>query len=380
MSRTNVLRRWSTAPAKTWTSVFGGARLRTVPAAVVEGSELVHLGGGETVPCPGIDALPMAPGARRLGLGSPSLALPPAKVHVLRNVKLCPGSRLVTTMSGKVVAESMTADMAGRAEVCDEELKATPIRVDGTIALFRSPWQPQFHTLVDHLPRAALLAQPAMRHIGPVTLVHDGPLSDTERQLLPRLLGRHIRLLEVEAGTPITADRVLLPSYVTRPYAGAIPSWYRRWLDREFATVRLADADLAGGRRRYFIDRTGGDRQVTNRADLDRVLERHNITTIRPSAMPVQERIVRFRDAELVIGVIGSGMSNLLYSREARVVELLPGQEVLPHFYYLAASKGLPYEYLAAPDDGHYIAAEDRLHRDVTVNTEALDAMLRELV
>jgi len=380
MTRTNVLRRLGSGPAQAWTSVFGGSRLRTVPAAVVEGSELVHLGGGETVPCPGIDALPMAPGARRLGLGSPSLALPPAKVHVLRNVKLCPGSRLVTTMSGKVVAESMTADMAGRAEVCDEELKAAPIQVDGTIALYRSPWHPQFHTLVDHLPRAALLAQPAMRHIGPVTLVHDGPLSDTEQQLLPRLLGRHIKLLQVEAGTPITADRVLLPGYVTRPYAGAIPSWYRRWLDREVATVRVADDLSVGGRRRYFVDRVGGNRQVANRDDLERVLQRHHITTIRPSALSVQERIVRFRDAELVIGVIGSGMSNLLYSREARVIELVPGQEVLPHFYYLAASKGLPYQYLPAPDDGTYIAAEERLRREVTVDTEALDAMLRELV
>ncbi len=31
--------------------------MRTVPAAVVEGSELIHLGGGETVPCPGIETM-----------------------------------------------------------------------------------------------------------------------------------------------------------------------------------------------------------------------------------------------------------------------------------------------------------------------------------
>ena len=33
---------------------------RTVPAAVLEGTELIHLGGGESVPCPGIESLPLA--------------------------------------------------------------------------------------------------------------------------------------------------------------------------------------------------------------------------------------------------------------------------------------------------------------------------------
>ena len=85
-----------------------------MPAAVLEGTELIHLGGGENVPCPGVETLPLAPSARRLGLGSPSLALPPARVHVLRDVTLCPDSRLVIDRRGRIVAESLTADMVGR--------------------------------------------------------------------------------------------------------------------------------------------------------------------------------------------------------------------------------------------------------------------------
>lgn len=346
---------------------------------MLDGSELIHLGGGETVPCPGIESTPLAPAARRLGLGSPSLALPPAKVHVLRDVKVCPGSRLVTTLGGRIVSESMTPDMPDRVEVCDDEFRATPVELPGTIALYRSPWKPQFHSLVDQLPRAALLAQPAMRGVGPITLVHDGPLTDIEAQLLPRLLGRQVTLLEVESGVPLVAERVLLPGYVTRPFAGAIPSWYRRWLDREAATMRTGSVSSSGGRRRYFVDRSAGDRIVTNRAELDEVLTRHHVTTIRPSAMGARERIVRFRDAEVVIGVIGSGLSNLVFSRSTRVVELLPGPELLPHFFYLSAAKGLPYECVPAPVDGLRISAEDRLYRDVVVDTDALDAILTDL-
>jgi hypothetical protein len=216
-----------------------------------------------------------------------------------------------------------------------------------------------------------------MRRVGPITLVHDGPLSDLEAHLLPRLLGRQIELLEVEPGQPLTAERVLLPGYVTRPFTGAIPSWYRRWIDREVAGLRVDASDRGpGGRRRYFVDRPHGDRSISNRASLDRVLDRHQITAVDPSTMTARERIIRFRDAELVVGVPGSGMSNLVFSRSTRVVELLPGRELLPHFYYLAAAKGLPYQYVPAPEDGRSLDAEERLHRPVEVDTEALDAAL----
>jgi hypothetical protein len=380
MSRgSDVLRRLSPVRAASWSSLFGSHRLRTVPAAVLEGSELVHLGGGETVPCPGIESVQLAPAARRLGLGTPSLALPAAKVHVLKDVKVCPGTRVVTTMNGRIVAESMTSDMSDRVDVGDDDLRRQPIELAGTVALFRSPYKEQFHTVVDHLPRAALLGQPAMRRVGPITLVHDGPLNDVEELLLPRLIGHQVQLLEVDPGTPIVAERVLLPGYVTRPFAGAIPSWYRRWIDREVAGLRSPGGPRSTARRRYFIDRVATQPRVVNREELDEVLARHHITAIHPSELDVRERIVLFRDAELVVGVIGTGLSNVIFSRSTRVVELLPGQEMLPHFCYMAAAKGLPYEYVAAPADEHHLTAEERLRRDIVVDTVALDAVLSQL-
>jgi hypothetical protein len=351
---------------------------RTVPATVLEGTELIHLGGGESIPCPGVDALPLAASARRLGLGSASLALPPARVHVLRDVTLCPGSRLVLDRHGRIVAESLTADMVGVVAPGDEELRAEPIEIEGTVALFRSPWRPYFHTLIDHLPRAALLGQPAMRRVGPVTLVHDGSLSPVEQFLLSRLLPAQVRLLQVDAERPVIADRVLLPGYVTRPAAGAIPSWYRRWIDRAANQV-----DVPAGRhsrRRLFIDRVQSPRRVMNRAEVDLVLERHDIEVVEPSALSPEDEIAMFRDAELVVGVTGSGLANTIFSRGAHVVELLPGQEMLPHFFYLTAAKGLPYSYLASPPDRQRLSAQERLRRDVVVDAAGLDRLLGELL
>ncbi len=349
---------------------------RTVPAAVLAGSELVHLGGGENIPCPGVESIPMAPYARRLGLGSSSLALPPAKVHVLHGAVVCPRSRVVVDRRGRVVAESLTADMLGVVGPDADEIRHAPLEVDGTVALFRSPWRPYYHTLVDHLPRAALLGQPAIRRLGPVTVLHDGALSDVEERLLRALLPSRCRLEQIPAGRSVLAERVLLPGYVTRPAAGAIPSWYRRWLDREASAVRPPAGSGLG--RRIFVDRRGGARSVLNRGELDDVLERHGIQAIDPAALGADAQIALFRDAELVVGVTGSGLANLLFSKRAALIELAAGQELLPHYFYMTASKGLGYAYVLARPDRSRQSATERLARPVQVDTDALDRLLTE--
>ena len=355
-------------------AALGRRRYRTVPAAVLDGSELIQLGGGETVPCPGIGSLPIAEVARRSGLGSSSLALPPARVHVLRGARIAPGTGVVTA-GDRIVAESLTVDMVDHIDVLHSELRARPAELPGAVALYRSPWRTYFHTLIDHLPRAALLAQPAVRRLGPVTVVHDGPLTPIEQALLPQLLGPGVSLLQVEPGTGIVADQILLPGYVTRPWSGAIPSWYRRWIDREAASERYR-GDASRARRRLYIDRTGVRRRVLNRSALDEVLDRHGIETVDPTAMSIQEQVSSFRDADLVIGVTGSGLVNTIFSRSAHVVELQTSVEMLPAFYYLAAAKGLPYDYVGAPPDQRGLSTEERLHEDVLVDTQALDRLL----
>lgn len=372
----NALERLLGLPRQLVSSVRDGGRPRTVPANVLADAELIHLGGGEMVPCPGIETLPLAPVARELGLGSPSLALPPAKVHLLRNATLCPGSRLVRAADGRIVAESLTADMVGRVPLGEAEHPGRPVEMAGTVALFRSPWHPQFHTLIDHLPRAALLSQPAMNRVGPIILVHDGPLSPMEELLLPRLVGHQIELRRVAPDRAIRADRVLLPGYVTRPAAGAIPSWYRRWIDRTAAQIGPATCPSPSLPRRFFVDRTHGHRQVVNRDELDRVLRAHGVIPLDLSTLTSEDVVRCFRDAELVVGVTGSGLANAVFSRSARVVELTAGRELLPHFFYLCASKGLPYELVPARSDAQTADAVRRLQSDVVVDTDALDRLL----
>lgn len=356
-----------------WRPGSGRARLmsrrghpwpRTVPASMLPGAELIHLGGGETLPCPDVETLPLDPAVAHGGLGTARLALPPARLHVLPGALVMPGNGVVATAHGRVVAESVTAAMVAKVPLDGSELRARPDEVDGTVAVFRSPLRSEYHTLVDDLPRAGLLIHPAVGRLGNITLLHDGPLTDLEEALLAHMGGRRVRLRQVQPGRPVHADRVVVPNFVTRPGAGAVPSWYRRWSDR-VALPEVRDAP-----RRVFIDAAVPDSDPGGGA-LSEVLGRHGFASVPAGSCSVPELMAVLRDAEVIVGRDRDSLAGSLFSRSAHVVELLDGTVLDPAIYYLAVSKGLPYHFVpASGSDGRPGTAESVL------DLEALDGLL----
>jgi hypothetical protein len=319
------------------------ARVPVVPAVSVQGSELVHLGGGESFPCPDAPGLPIDPALRRTGLGTASLALPPARVHALTDVVVDPRYGTVRAPAG-VVAESLTPDHPERParHVAGPDVDRAR-ELPGTVAVYRGGRRSPYHTMVEHLPRAALLAHPAMRRFGPITLLHDGPLDPLEAWLLPRLVGRHVTVRCVDPETPVRAQRVLLPVPVHRPGAGAVPSWFRRWADR------ATDVPASVGGRRVLIAPDGDVEGVSNRDELEAALAQLEVHVVDPAAADPEELVARCRDAEVVLGLSASALAHTVFSRRARVVELLRGPQLHPAIYYLAVSKGLPYDFVTGP-------------------------------
>lgn len=337
---------------------------RVVPAASLPGVELIHLGGGESFPCPDAEGLPFDPDARRAGLGTSRLALPPARVHVVRDAVVHPGSRVVTDTAGHVVAESVTSAMVGRTVLDETELRRRPVEVDGTVAVFRSPVRSMFQTLLVDLPRAGLLIHPALARVGPLDLLHDGPLAPLEAGLLEHLGSRRVTRREVPAGQPLHAERVVIPNYVTRSGAGAVPSWYRRWSDG------VALETLPGAPRRILLHRSRTRNPFVNRAELTSVLDGHSVEVLDVDVLDPMSLLGVIRNAELIVGRAADGLPACLFSRAAHVVELLNGTTIDPAVYYLAVSTGLPYAFVPArrpPPDG-----PDRVEIDV----EWLDRVL----
>jgi capsular polysaccharide biosynthesis protein len=103
--------------------------------------------------------------------------------------------------------------------------------------------------------------------------------------------------------------------------------------------------------RKIWIGRRSG-RNYANAEAVSEWLVRHAFIECFLEELSVMEQIVLFRDADVVGGVHGAGLANLVYCRPGtRVVEVLPEHWGWPFYRSLSAAVGLDYRCVSATAD-----------------------------
>jgi len=88
--------------------------------------------------------------------------------------------------------------------------------------------------------------------------------------------------------------------------------------------------------------------------------------------LSIDEQIALFHRAEAVVAPHGAGLSNLLFSKRTRVLELFPSTYVVPHYYLLAKSMRHRYAFLTGEEPHH--------DEDFTVNVGAVEQTVQHLL
>ncbi|HUS21492.1 MAG TPA: glycosyltransferase 61 family protein [Aeromicrobium sp.] len=215
-----------------------------------------------------------------------------------------------------------------------------PYRVDGTVASLatRGGDRNYYHFLLEVLPRWALVRQ----------LVAD---AEIDAVFMPAALG-YERDLAAMAGIDadkilptgsvpaVQASRLLIPSY---PNMGELqPRWLVEWVRATFQAVNTEELP-----RRLFVTRANTRRLIQGPA-IEAMLRERGFVTIDPGTMSAQEQIDHFSAAEVIVGIHGAAMTNLVFAPVGvRVLELFAPRYV-KHCYW-ALSNGIPdarYRYL----------------------------------
>jgi hypothetical protein len=314
---------------------------RAIAASRLPGTETVALGGGETVPTPGLAALPVSTRSRAAGLAGDCLALPPATVRVLNDVQVAPAQGVVFTRDRRVVLDSVATE---RLVLLRRPRRKVPAEHrDGSVAPYGVPDGGVCEALVEALPRALLLQHPALRRYGRVEVLCPPTTAPVESWLLRRLPKGHL-LVDRSCTSPlVSATRVLVPSAVTRCGAGAIPRWYDRW---------VADAvrglPSAGPPQRVVLVHGGRD-PLRRTALWQQLVHSCGLLPLDTAALhgeALDTALAVLRDARLIVGATDEALSHALLARRARVVEVGLDQLVSPRIAQLCLSRGLPFEFL----------------------------------
>lgn len=296
----------------------------------------------KTIATPDLADATCVPGVAQYA--SATYTCPAVEAVELENVLYCPTNNVVLTAEGQIVAESSTT--IRRPEYIDTHaISARRVEnLPGTHTALRSRFNHYYHHLIDHASRLYFLNDPALATYPSVgLLLQDGP-TPFETYLLNRLKPPHVEPIRLRHRRLYRIERYVLLTPMTRRHAGYQRAPYIEVFERAF----LPDRPSRRSERIYIGRRpTGskGRRVLNEEAVMDR-LRPLGFTHYLLEELSFDEQARLFYDAEAVVAPHGAGLANLIYANDAKVLEYFPSHHVVPSFFFLAKSKGLPYTRL----------------------------------
>jgi tetratricopeptide (TPR) repeat protein len=226
-----------------------------------------------------------------------------------------------------------------------------------------------FQWMFESLARLwAIEQQPSLQNL---PLVIQDSLTRWQDELLHLLGYDATRRIEVPPGAMLECRELHAASMVSVGYfiSPMAIQYLRRALGR-----RIEPASDAP--RRIYLSRQGAaTRRLANEAELLPLLEQHGFVAVHAETLGAAEQLALFRSAEVILGVEGAALVNLLIApANARVGAIVARGLYQPRHYYLSAPIGQDFTYLCADPDyaSHAVLAEC----DVTLPREVLQAFL----
>jgi hypothetical protein len=225
-------------------------------------------------------------------------------------------------------------------------------------AIVVPPFWNYWHLFLEHL--LPMIQAARLRAWGdePLTLITRAkrpPLIDAVIAGL-RAEGLEISLLEVGPREHLLVDRLLVAvnqcSNLERIYglSEAIPS-----ARRIFAAAYKDRPAAAGLGSRLYISRRGTKlRQIVNEDELMAGLKRLDFQVLESKWDNHPEQLAAFSEAEVIVGVHGAGMSNIIFSSPGtKVLEMFPNNHRKTSMLHLSAEHDLQHRPFFGSDEGH---------------------------
>jgi capsular polysaccharide biosynthesis protein len=258
-------------------------------------------------------------------------------------------------------------------------LLATPPqeRLAGTTVSLLLPWMPNYyHWTLQSVPRVDMVAGVVEPEAVDQWLVPP-QTSPFVREWLDLLRIPEDRRVEVEPfGRVLSLERLVVASVPARNRY--VPSHVLRSVRGRLDLGQREDLP-----RRIFLDRPATDkRRLLNRDEVLSAVRARGFEVVETGGRSVAEQAALFASADVVAGVLGAGLTNLVYCRPGTaVVEILPRNLMFPAYRKLCAAVGLDHRIV--------VGREPRLvgplrfpdtEADVAVDVAALERTLEDVL
>ncbi|MBF9236265.1 glycosyltransferase family 61 protein [Hymenobacter sp. BT683] len=234
-----------------------------------------------------------------------------------------------------------------------------------------------YHWLIDSVPRLHLVREAGLFAEIDYFLVYDKHCSFVRESLLA--LGiRPEQLIDVATHRHLRAEQLLVTSPV-RGNGRHLPFWLGPFLRRAYLPASLTGARFSP---RVFISRRDAAmRRLLNESAVEEVLREFNFHSYVLSDLSFAEKVHLFSGAHALIGMLGAGMTNLVFATPGTpVLELHPDAYVGPESMEICYRVGLPYHWLTGQPSAASTNHNAARHLDLWIDPDQLRAAICRLL
>ena len=252
--------------------------------------------------------------------------------------------------------------------------------VDGTVAVLAGlSDNVYFHWMIDLLPRLELLRRQGFTpdKVDVYLLEAEAPF---QQEILTQLGIPLHKTLSPSQVPHLQATNLVVPSFP------AAVAWMPRWVCDFLRQTFLPEAAATPARtRRVYISRAQAkSRRLINEPALIAALEPLGFEAIALETLSMLQKAALFAAAEIVVGLHGSGLTNIVFCQPGTpVIELFSPSYVYPAYWLIANWQALPYFYILgeAPEGPFFrhILYPDARAEDTWINPQPVLAALKKL-
>ncbi len=314
--------------------------------------------------------------------------VPAERIYIFSNVKVTDVgviSTLENTMVEESVIDWLRAGQSingfiqiGKNEFLPEQ-ESKVITFDGKYILLMSPFMRNYgHFVIELLPKISMIKEIDELDDSKI-IIHKYEFESMRNVVFDSLQMMGIKkenILELDSDNHVyILETLLYPSPVTLH-----PVWkHPRAIEccEQISRSFLSDND--NQERRIYVSR-GREykRRPSNEDEIIKILKRHGFQVIYPETMSFQEQVSIFANSDIIAGILGAAMTNIVFSPQgSKVLILSPNLTYGPFFWDLASLKN--HEYYAIHGNvtnatRNYKVAE--FHIDITEFQKVLEKML----
>lgn len=179
----------------------------------------------------------------------------------------------------------------------------------------------------------------------------------------------------------LTASKLVIPTVPRRRDSSHLFYSPRelRWVGQRIQSS--VGVDTASENRILITRRGASTRRIVNEEEVLNALRPLGFEPVNLSSLPLEEQVTLFSRADAVIAPHGAGLINMIYSKDAKILELF-GEFVSPLYYCIAGGLGLPYRYERCKethptDDAPGVSSPGN---DLVVDVDRLEQVVREWI